>query len=97
MLRVDSAVAAARVRFRPIVMTSLAFILGIVPLAIATGPSSASQNAFMGVLGGMISATVLAVFFVPVFFVFVLRPFAGRKGRKAEQVPEIGKAAIPAE
>jgi multidrug efflux pump len=70
----DSAVEAARVRFRPIVMTSLAFTLGVVPLAIATGPSAASQNAIgTGVLGGMISATILAIFFVPVFFVFVLK------------------------
>ncbi|MBG0511641.1 multidrug efflux RND transporter permease subunit [Agrobacterium sp. MOPV5] len=70
----ESAIEAARVRFRPIVMTSLAFTLGVVPLAIATGPSAASQNAIgTGVLGGMISATVLAIFFVPVFFVFVLK------------------------
>lgn len=69
----DSAVQAARVRFRPIIMTSLAFTLGVVPLAIATGPSAASQNAIgTGVLGGMISATILAVLFVPAFFVFVL-------------------------
>ena len=70
----ESAVDAARVRFRPIIMTSLAFTLGVVPLAIATGPSAASQNAIgTGVLGGMISATVLAIFFVPAFFVFVLK------------------------
>ncbi|MDO1584893.1 multidrug efflux RND transporter permease subunit [Rhizobium oryzicola] len=69
----NSAVDAARLRFRPIIMTSLAFTLGVVPLAIATGPSAASQNAIgMSVLGGMISATVLAVFFVPAFFVFIL-------------------------
>lgn len=89
----DSATEAARVRFRPIVMTSLAFTLGVVPLAIATGPSAASQNAIgTGVLGGMISATVLAVFFVPVFFVFVLsllrtkRP-AEEKGAGADVPP----------
>ena len=76
----DSAVDAARIRFRPIIMTSLAFTLGVVPLAIATGPSAASQNAIgTGVLGGMISATVLAVFFVPAFFVFVLRLFRTRR------------------
>ncbi|MGV1872004.1 MULTISPECIES: efflux RND transporter permease subunit [Agrobacterium] len=70
----ESAVLAAKVRFRPIIMTSLAFTLGVVPLAIATGPSAASQNAIgTGVLGGMISATILAVFFVPAFFVFVLK------------------------
>jgi multidrug efflux pump len=71
---VDSSVEAAKVRFRPIIMTSLAFTLGVVPLAIATGPSAASQNAIgTGVLGGMISATILAIFFVPAFFVFVLK------------------------
>lgn len=70
----DSAIEAARVRFRPIVMTSLAFTFGVVPLAIATGPSAASQNAIgTGVLGGMISATILAIFFVPIFFIFVLK------------------------
>ncbi|AVD83192.1 multidrug efflux RND transporter permease subunit [Pseudomonas sp. SWI6] len=74
---VDAAVQAARLRLRPIVMTSLAFILGVVPLAIATGASSASQQAIgTGVIGGMLSAT-LAVVFVPVFFVVVMR-LAGR-------------------
>lgn len=69
----EAAVEAARVRLRPIIMTSLAFTLGVVPLAVATGPSAASQNAIgTGVLGGMISATILAVIFVPTFFVFVL-------------------------
>lgn len=70
---IEAAVHAARLRFRPILMTSLAFTLGVVPLAIATGPSAASQNEIgTGVIGGMISATILSVFFVPVFFVFVL-------------------------
>nr|WP_225777606.1 efflux RND transporter permease subunit [Pseudomonas sp. Marseille-Q3773] len=70
---VDAAVQAARLRLRPIVMTSLAFILGVVPLAIASGASSASQQAIgTGVIGGMLSAT-LAVVFVPVFFVVVMR------------------------
>ena len=70
---VDATVQAARLRLRPIVMTSLAFILGVVPLAIATGASSASQQAIgTGVVGGMLSAT-LAVVFVPVFFVVVMR------------------------
>lgn len=70
---VDATVQAARLRLRPIVMTSLAFILGVVPLAIATGASSASQQAIgTGVIGGMIVAT-LAVVFVPVFFVVVMK------------------------
>ena len=88
----DSAVQAARVRFRPIIMTSLAFTLGVVPLAIATGPSAASQNAIgTGVLGGMISATILAVFFVPAFFVFVLTLM--RTKRPATEHEEYHEAA----
>ena len=76
----EAAVEAARLRFRPIVMTSLAFTLGVVPLAIATGPSAASQNSIgTGVIGGMISATVLAIFFVPAFFVFVLKLFRTKR------------------
>jgi multidrug efflux pump len=76
----DAAVEAAKIRFRPIIMTSLAFALGVVPLAIATGPSAASQNAIgTGVLGGMISATILAIIFVPAFFVFVLRVFRTKR------------------
>ncbi|WP_191488460.1 efflux RND transporter permease subunit [Pseudomonas sp. FEN] len=75
----DATVQAARLRLRPIIMTSLAFILGVVPLAIATGASSASQQAIgTGVIGGMITAT-LAVLFVPVFFVVVTK-LARRKG-----------------
>ena len=70
----EAAVEAARLRLRPIVMTSLAFTLGIVPLVIAKGPSSETQNALgTGLFGGMISATVLAVIFVPVFFTLVMR------------------------
>jgi multidrug efflux pump subunit AcrB len=78
---------AARLRLRPIVMTSLAFILGVVPLALATGASSASQQAVgTGVIGGMLSAT-LALVFVPVFFVLVLR-VVGRLRRNPEQRPD---------
>jgi multidrug efflux pump len=95
----DSAIEAARVRFRPIIMTSLAFTLGVVPLAIATGPSAASQNAIgTGVLGGMISATVLAIFFVPAFFVFVLklmrtrRPVAEEETAPATETPPTAPA-----
>lgn len=70
----EATIEAAHLRFRPIIMTSLAFTLGVVPLAIASGASAGSQNAIgTGVMGGMISGTVLAVFFVPVFFVFVMR------------------------
>ena len=69
----EAAVQASRLRLRPILMTSLAFALGVVPLMLATGASAETQHAIgTGVFGGMVSATVLAVFFVPVFFVFVL-------------------------
>nr|WP_253940639.1 multidrug efflux RND transporter permease subunit [Dickeya dadantii] len=70
---VDAAVTAARLRLRPILMTSLAFALGVVPLMVASGASAETQHAIgTGVFGGMVSATVLAVFFVPVFFVAVM-------------------------
>ncbi|MNC47958.1 Toluene efflux pump membrane transporter TtgB [compost metagenome] len=69
----EAAIQAARLRFRPIVMTSMAFILGVVPLTLATGAGAASQRAIgTGVIGGMLSATLLGVIFVPVFFVSVL-------------------------
>ena len=70
---VEAAVTAARLRLRPILMTSFAFGLGVVPLMLATGASAATQKAIgVGVFGGMVTATVLVIFFVPVFFVFVL-------------------------
>ncbi|MBS3651715.1 multidrug efflux RND transporter permease subunit [Pseudaminobacter sp. 19-2017] len=82
---IEATVEACKLRFRPILMTSLAFTLGVVPLAIASGASAASQNAIgTAVLGGMISATVLAVFFVPVFFVFVMRLFSRGKVKPGE-------------
>jgi multidrug efflux pump len=91
----EATIEAARLRFRPILMTSLAFTLGVVPLAVATGASAASQNAIgTGVLGGMISATVLAVFFVPVFFVFVMDP-SGRRRRAAAATPDAAPAPTP--
>ena len=69
---IESALEAAHLRFRPIIMTSLAFILGVVPLAMASGASSASQRAIgTGVISGMVVGTFLAVFFVPIFFVVV--------------------------
>ncbi len=78
----EAAIEASRLRLRPIVMTSLAFTLGIVPLVIAKGPSSETQNALgTGLFGGMISATVLAVLFVPVFFTLIMR-FAEKKSKQ---------------
>ena len=74
----EAALAAAHLRFRPIVMTSMAFTLGVLPLALATGAGSASQRAIgTGVIGGMLTGTVLAVFFVPIFFVLVRGLFKG--------------------
>ncbi len=70
----DATMEAVRMRLRPIIMTSMAFMLGVTPLVIATGAGSGSQNAIgTGVFGGMFSGTVLAIFFVPVFFVVVFR------------------------
>lgn len=80
MSLVDATIHAARLRFRPIVMTSLAFILGVIPLAVATGAGAASQRAIgIGVIGGMLSATSLGVIFVPIFFVWVLSRFSQKK------------------
>jgi multidrug efflux pump len=74
----EATLEACHLRFRPIIMTSFAFILGVLPLAIASGAGSASQRAIgTGVIGGMITATVLAVFLVPVFFVVIRRLFPG--------------------
>ena len=68
----EAAVEAARMRFRPIVMTSFAFILGVVPLVVAEGAGAASRQALgTAVFGGMMTSTVLAVFFVPIFYVVV--------------------------
>jgi multidrug efflux pump len=75
---VEATVHAARQRLRPILMTSLAFMLGVMPLALSSGAGSGGQNAIgTGVIGGMFSATVLAIFFVPVFFVATLKLFKG--------------------
>ncbi len=84
----EAAVEAARQRLRPIIMTSLAFTLGVVPLAIATGAGSGGQNAIgTGVIGGVVAGTVLAVIFVPVFFLVVLRLFRTRSARARAEAP----------
>jgi multidrug efflux pump len=83
----DSALNAARERLRPIIMTSLAFILGCVPLAIATGAAANSRHSIgTGVIGGMLGATVIAVFFIPMFF-YVLEYMSERKSRVKEAGP----------
>ena len=74
---IEATLEAVRMRLRPILMTSLAFILGVMPLVISSGAGSGAQNAVgTGVMGGMVTATVLAIFFVPVFFVVVRRRFS---------------------
>ncbi|KAA5844048.1 efflux RND transporter permease subunit EmhB [Pseudomonas chlororaphis] len=87
---VDAAIEACRMRLRPIIMTSLAFVLGVVPLAISTGAGSGSQHAIgTGVIGGMLTATVLAIFWVPLFFVTV-SSMSRRKALEAQptETPE---------
>jgi multidrug efflux pump len=93
---IEATLEAVRIRLRPILMTSLAFVLGVLPLVISRGAGSGAQNAIgTGVMGGMISATVLAIFFVPVFFVVVRRLFPGRQGAQAETQQD--KQSSPAE
>ncbi len=71
---VDAALDAARLRFRPIVMTSLAFVFGVLPLAVATGAGAAARQSMgTGVVGGMIIATFIAPIFVPLFFTLLTR------------------------
>lgn len=78
-----SALRAAQTRLRPIIMTSLAFIAGVMPLAVATGAGANSRIAIgTGIIGGTLTATLLAIFFVPLFFMLVKRLFAGKRGRQ---------------
>jgi multidrug efflux pump len=80
----DAAVEACRMRLRPIIMTSLAFILGVVPMAISSGAGSGSQHAIgTGVIGGMLTATVLAIFWVPLFYVLVCSLFKDKRSKDA--------------
>jgi HAE1 family hydrophobic/amphiphilic exporter-1/multidrug efflux pump len=85
----DAALEAAHLRFRPIIMTSVAFILGVFPLVVATGAGAASRNSIgTGVFGGMLAATFLAIFFVPLFFVII--------GRIARRVKRPARGQQPA-
>ena len=93
----DAAYVAAKQRFRPILMTSLTFILGVLPLALASGPGSGAQNAIStGVLGGITATTFFVVFFAPFFFIWVYRLFKhddvveGRKAREDDEQSEGG-------
>jgi multidrug efflux pump len=96
MALIEATVHAARQRLRPILMTSLAFMLGVLPLAISSGAGSGGQNAIgTGVLGGMLSATVLAIYFVPVFFVATVKLFGGKKAAPHERpLPQHGNGRV---
>jgi multidrug efflux pump len=96
---VEATVEACSLRFRPILMTGLAFVCGVLPMAVARGAGGASQQALgTGVLGGMIAVVVLALLMVPVFFVSVQRVLAGdREQTKETAAPETHGAAAPAE
>ncbi len=87
---IEATLEASKTRLRPIVMTSLAFGFGVLPLAIATGAGAGAQKAIgTSVLGGMITATFLAIFFIPLFFVIIMQIFGKKKrGRNGQQSPE---------
>jgi len=80
---IEATLGAARVRLRPVVMTSLAFFFGVLPLAIATGAGAGAMKAIgTAVTGGMLSATFIDLFYIPLFFVLVSRLFRGRQHRQ---------------
>jgi multidrug efflux pump len=92
----DAAMTAAKERLRPIVMTSLAFILGCVPLAIAVGASENSRHSIgTGVIGGMLAATVIAIFFIPLFYYLAERMFGKKDG--AQTIAQPGESIRPAQ
>jgi len=83
---IEAAMEAARLRLRPIVMTSLAFTFGVLPMALASGAGAGSQHSIAtGVVGGMITATILAIFFVPLFYVVVVKLFSRKPKPEAAE------------
>ena len=85
---IEATLAAVRIRIRPIIMTSLAFGLGVLPLAIATGAGSGAQRAIgTGVLGGMLAGTLLGIFFTPLFYVVIEKLKARRRTAPAGAHP----------
>ncbi|MEG6506006.1 efflux RND transporter permease subunit [Nitratidesulfovibrio sp. 1201_IL3209] len=89
---VESAIEAARLRFRPIIMTSLAFVLGCVPLAISTGAGAASRHSIgTGVIGGMLAATFIATFFIPMFYRLIMGASERMRGTEAMRTMAVGK------
>ncbi len=90
---IEATVEGAKLRFRPIIMTSLAFAFGVLPMAVTTGAGAGAQNAIgTGVLGGMVTATILVVIFTPLFYVLIEKIF-GRRG-KAKPVPPAGSQPL---
>jgi multidrug efflux pump len=88
----EAAVKACRMRLRPIIMTSLAFILGVVPLAIASGAGAGSKHAIgTGVIGGMLSAMILAIFWIPLFYVLITSWFGEKRANTADGQDALGK------
>ena len=86
---IQAAAEAARLRLRPIIMTSIAFVMGVLPLARATGPGSGSQHSIgTGVVGGTLAATFLAIFFVPLFYVVVIKLFSKKSSEPAAEEGE---------
>jgi len=90
----DAAMHAAKKRLRPILMTSMTFILGVMPLAFASGPGSGAQNAIsIGVLGGITATTLFVVFYAPFFFIWVYRLFKVKASGQDRQTEERGEQA----
>jgi HAE1 family hydrophobic/amphiphilic exporter-1 len=93
---VEAALEASRRRFRPILMTSFAFILGIVPLVVASGAGSAARQSLgTAVFGGMLAATTLTILFVPMFYVVIQRLSEGESFRRRRGVGEEAEAMHP--
>jgi len=87
---IDATLEGAKLRFRPIIMTSLAFGFGVLPLAVTTGAGAGAQNAIgTGVLGGMVSATVLVVVFAPLFYVLIEKLFGKHGKREAAKTEDV--------
>jgi len=94
----DAALEAAKLRFRPIIMTSMAFIMGVTPLVVATGAGAATRQSIgTGVFGGMLAATFLAIFFIPMLFVLIRTLTQRRPGQRIEQASEPVPGTIPSE
>jgi hydrophobic/amphiphilic exporter-1 (mainly G- bacteria), HAE1 family len=96
-LILDAALEGARLRLRPILMTSFAFIFGLMPLWFATGSGAVARRVLGStVIGGMIAASAIAIFLIPVTFYVIERLFAGRKEKTAQQVSQTPPQPVPA-